>query len=257
MTRSWFTFTPALAAAATIAVGLAAPSVIAQESATPAEEAVYLDEPTAAPEPAEVGQGPVKEEYEPGKVRVERIVKKLSDDTFVNHGKYIEYYRNGQKFAEGDYENGVHEGPWSYWHENGQLSKTLTFSKGQPNGQWEVSRADGTLLARRGYKNGKRDGDWVLYQEDGKTPSIEQTYVDGKLNGKVTVYFKSGKPRIETFFKDNLREGKVTEWDESGRKVGEAEYAGGKLNGKLIRYAPDGTTVEEVYQDNKRVQSGG
>jgi antitoxin component YwqK of YwqJK toxin-antitoxin module len=111
------------------------------------------------------------------------------------------------------------------------------------------------MLAKRGYKNGQRDGTWVAYFPDGKTPSMEQNFVDGKLNGNVTVYFKSGKPRITTPFKDNLREGKVTEWDESGRKVAEAEYAGGKLNGKLIRYAADGTATEEVWQDNKRVAS--
>jgi hypothetical protein len=117
MTRLRFTVIYSLGFLIIAALTIAHRPAAAQEAASLTEEAVYLDEPAPAPKPAEVGQGPVKEEYEPGKVRVERVVKKMSDDTFVNHGKYVEYYRNGQKFAEGTYENGVHEGPWSFWHE--------------------------------------------------------------------------------------------------------------------------------------------
>jgi antitoxin component YwqK of YwqJK toxin-antitoxin module len=231
------------------------PSYALAQEAAKADDAVYLDEPPPAPEPSVAQTAPVKEEYEPGKVRIERVVRRMSDDTIVNHGKFTEYYRNGQKFAEGNYENGVFEGPWSFWHDNGQLSKTVAFKAGAPDGHWEVFRADGTLLAKRGYKNGQRDGVWTLYNEDGKTPSMEQTYAEGKINGPVTVYYKSGKPRIQSTFKDNLREGKVSEWDESGRKTAEANYVGGKLDGKLIRYAPDGTATEENWKAGSRVQS--
>jgi antitoxin component YwqK of YwqJK toxin-antitoxin module len=237
---------------ALLAMGSTFPQANAQE-ASAAADAVYLDEPAPAPEPAVAQEGPVKEEYEPGKIRVERNVRKMSDDQIVNHGKFTEYYRNGQKFAEGSYDNGVHEGPWSFWHENGQLSKTVTFKKGVPDGAWEVFRADGTMTSKRGYKNGKRDGSWVSYAEDGKTPIMEQTYVDGALNGDVAVNFKSGKPKVRTTFKNNLREGKMVEWDESGRKLAEADYVAGKLEGQLIRYAADGTATAETFRDNKRV----
>jgi antitoxin component YwqK of YwqJK toxin-antitoxin module len=230
-------------------------TALAQE-APKTDDAVYLDEPPPPPEPAISQEGPLKEEYEPGKTRVERMVRKMSDDQIVNHGKFTEYYRNGQKFAEGNFNVGVHEGPWSFWHDNGQLSKTVTFKKGMPDGAWEVFRADGTLLAKRGYKNGQRDGTWTSYNEDGKTLSLEQTYADGKLNGKVIVYFKSGKPKVESVFKDNERNGKVIEWDESGRKIADADYVAGKMHGKLVRYAADGTTTEETYQEGRRVQAG-
>ena len=116
--------------------------------------------------------------------------------------------------------------------------------------------ADGTLLSKHGYKDGQRDGTWTSYNEDGKTPSLEQSYVDGKLNGKVIVYFKSGKPKIESTFKDNERDGKRTRVGRVGRELADADYVAGKKEGKLIRYAADGTTTEEVYKDDKRVQAG-
>ena len=223
---------------------------------TKAEDQVYLPEPPPTPEPSVTQEGPLKEEYEPGKVRLERMVRKMSDDTIVNHGKYTEYYKNGNKFAEGAYDNGVHEGSWSFWHENGKLSKTVNFKNGQPDGAWEVFRADETLMGKRGYKSGLREGTWVVYGKDGKTPLMEQTYVDGKLHGQATVYFEDGKPRVQSTFKDGLREGKVTEWDATGRKIAEADYVAGKLDGKLVRYAPDGATSVEYYKAGARVQPG-
>ena len=238
--------------------------VRAQEAAAPASndtgaaetEQVYLDEPTPAPEPTVAQEGPVKEPYDNGKVRVERNVRLLSDNQVVNHGKYTEYYRNGQKFTEGNFDGGVHDGPWSYWHENGQLAKTINFQKGSPDGTWDVFRADGTLQAKKAYKAGKRDGSWVVYHEDGKTPKIEQTFVDGAVSGLRKTYFPSGKNRQEANFTNGQLDGKMTEWDESGRKIAEATFEQGKLNGTLVRWGADGSTSEQNYRDNRMVPSG-
>jgi antitoxin component YwqK of YwqJK toxin-antitoxin module len=227
----------------------------APQAADKASNPVYLDEPPPAPKPSIVGEIPVVEKYDDGKVRVERAVRKMSDDSIMNHGKFTEYYRDGKKFSEGTFKEGVQDGQWSYWHDNGQLCKTVTFIKGQPDGAWDSFRADGTLQSKKSYKDGKRNGLWVAYFEDGKTPSIEQTYVDNKLDGLVKLYFKNGKPRIETVFKGGMREGQSTEWEESGRKVAEATYVKNKLDGKLTRYNPDGTKTEEYFRDGKRVQS--
>jgi len=235
--------------------------VLAQEAAAPAAaeaskaatEQVYLDEPTPSPEPTVAQEGPVAEKYDDGKTRVERNVRLLSDNQVVNHGKYTEYYRNGQKFAEGNFDGGVHDGPWSYWHDNGQLSKTVTYKKGAPDGSWEVFRADGTPQAKRGYKAGKRDGAWISYFDDGKTISAEQTFVDGKLSGTRKTFYASGKPRQEANFADGQLDGVMTEWDEAGRKLAEATFSKGMLNGKLSRWSADGSVSEQMYQDNKPV----
>jgi antitoxin component YwqK of YwqJK toxin-antitoxin module len=231
-------------------------SATAQEVAKPAAAPVYLDEPPPAPEPTVAKEGPVTEKYDDGKVRVERQVRQLSDNQIVNHGKFTEYYRNGKKFAEGSYENGVHQGAWSFWHENGQLAKTVNFNKGLPDGAWEVFRADGTLMGKKSYKNGKRDGTWISYFKDGKTVNLEQTYVDNKLEGPVKINYESGKPRIASVFKNGLRHGPATEWEESGRKLVEANYVDGKLDGELTRYDADGKATKEFYKDNKPVKSG-
>lgn len=261
--RVSFPSTIALVAAAWLANASLVPAA-AQEAAAPAAadaataatEQIYLDEPTPSPEPTVAKEGPVKEPYDDGKVRVERNVRLLSDNQVVNHGKYTEYYRNGQKFAEGNFDSGVHDGPWSYWHENGQLAKTVIFKKGAPEGAWDIFRADGTLQAKKGYKAGKRDGAWVTYYDDGKTPKIEQNFVDGKLSGPRKTYFASGKTRQEASFADGVLDGKMTEWDEAGRKLAEATFDKGMLNGTLVRWGADGSASEQTYRENKLIGAG-
>jgi antitoxin component YwqK of YwqJK toxin-antitoxin module len=231
---------------------LAAPAAATEE----ATEEIYLDEPTVVPPPVVVTAGKLQDKYEDGALRLEREVRKMSDDSLVNHGTFVEYYPNGQKFAEGTYDSGIHDGTWSFWHDNGQLCKTVTFKKGRADGSWEVFRADGTLQAKKSYKDSKRDGLWVSYHDDGKTPLAEENYVDGKREGVSRSYFANGKPQREIAYKNDLPDGLFTEWDESGRKVGEVNFKAGKKHGALIQYRPDGTVIEQMYDEGRLINEG-
>jgi antitoxin component YwqK of YwqJK toxin-antitoxin module len=214
-------------------------------------DAIYLEEPTAFPPPVVVQSGPLEDKYEDGKVRIRREVRKMSDDTLVNHGAFLEFYPNGQKFVEGAYESGVHHGTWTYWHDNGQICKSIVFKQGRADGAWEVYRADGTLQAKKSYKDNKRDGLWVTYHDDGKTPLAEETYVNGVREGLSRAYFANGKTQREVIYKNNLPDGLFTEWDESGRKVAEVEFKDGKKHGRFVMYRADGRVIEQQYEDGR------
>jgi antitoxin component YwqK of YwqJK toxin-antitoxin module len=195
--------------------------------------------------------------YPDGAVRVVREVVKLSDDQLVNHGKFTEYYANGQKFAEGSYDHGVHDGQWTFWHEKtSQICKVVNFKQGRADGSWDVFREDGTLQAKRTYKDNLRDGVWLIYHEDGKTPRIEETYKDGLRNGVSRAYFPDGKVQREMTFKNNELDGLMTEWDQAGRKTGEVNLKNGKRDGKFILYRPDGTKTEYMYKDGRLLTGG-
>lgn len=248
-----------LAPAATgvvVSLFIAGPRCAGQPAASPAAPEVYLDEPDPAPPPVVVANGKVQDKYDDGAIRIEREVLKLSDDQLVNHGLFTEYYPNGQKFAEGSYKNGVHDGPWTFWHDNGQVCKTVTFVAGRADGSWEVYSAEGALQAKRGYKNNLRDGEWVVYHADGKTPRSEETYVEGEREGPSRLYFANGQLQREVNYKDNLLDGAMTEFDESGRKLAEVHFAKGQRHGKFVLYRPDGTTVEQTYENGRLVSVG-
>jgi hypothetical protein len=60
------------------------------------------------------------------------------------HGKYEQWHKNGNRWVDGEYENGKPCGKWIYWSENGQI---------YINGQW---------------KNGKQCGKWTWFDIDGR-----------------------------------------------------------------------------------------
>lgn len=199
-------------------------------------DAVYLDEPEVDPPARESRRQKVEDKYDNGKVRFERNVSILSDDTYVNDGPYIEYYPDGQKFCEGNYVQGVMEGEWNYWHPNGELCKAITLKKGKPDGAYEVHRADGTLEGKQSFKNGIRDGEWISYYADGKTPKVKANIVDGKVEGERTTYFENGQMRQEAKFKAGQLDGLMAEYDEDGKKIAEATFKNGKVQGQVERF---------------------
>lgn len=199
-------------------------------------DAVYLDEPEVDPPPRESRRQKVEDKYDNGKVRFERNVSILSDDTYVNDGQYIEYYPDGQKFCEGNYVKGVMEGEWNYWHPNGELCKTITLKKGKPDGAFEVHRADGTLEGKQSFNDGVRDGEWITYYEDGKTPKVKAVIADGKVTGERTTYYANGQLRQQANFTEGQLDGVMVEYEESGKKIAEATFKDGKVQGQVERF---------------------
>jgi len=214
---------------------------------------IYLPEASPPPAPKVVAPRKIRETYADGSTRVEREALALSDDQLINHGAYTEYYANGQKFAEGRYEQGVYDGEWTFWHDNGQLCKKVAFRKGVPDGDWEVYRADGSLMARKSYAEGRRRGKWQHFFEDGQTLKLEQSYADDDDERELrTTYYPSGKPRQTAELRQGKLEGTIVEYDEAGRKRTEFTLVDGKLHGQLKRWDEDGTQSIQHFDHGKQ-----
>lgn len=198
--------------------------------------AIYLEVPGQDP-PARVSQRKtMKEVYEDKSVRVERDIAKLSDDRIVNDGKFVEYYRDGQKYVEGVYKMGVFDGVWKYWFPNGQLCKAVNFKDGKPDGKWEVFDQDGKQTKQKSYQDGKRHGKWLSYHVDGKTVKLEVSYEQGQAEGERISYYESGNKRQVILFKAGKMDGLMTEWNDQGDKVAELEFKDGVKVGKVVRF---------------------
>ncbi len=219
-------------------VTLCASLLVASDShGQPTEsEPIYLEEPGSEP-PAPISRRQkIKEVYEDKSPRAEREVAQLSNDRVLNDGKYTEYYRDGQKFVEGNYKLGVFDGEWSYWFPNGQLCKKVSFSNGKTDGQWEVFDKEGKRISQKSYKGGMRHGKWIVYYESGEVPKFEISYEQGKPVGERITYYESGSKKQLISFKNGKMDGMMTEWDESGNKVAEAKFEDGKLVGEVERF---------------------
>jgi antitoxin component YwqK of YwqJK toxin-antitoxin module len=258
--RTAFLFAPVIVASWM----LATPASFAQESdSSDSREQVkiepytgpplFLDEPEPQPDATLVGKVVDTQKYADGKVRVEREIAKYSDNHLVAEGFYREFYPNGEKFAEGQYEKGRQTGKWTYYHDNGKVARTVSYVNGQPDGEWEIFNVDGIVTAKRGYKEGKRAGTWVVYDKEGKQPLREESYADGMADGTWKVWFPNGQLQTEMNFSAGKRQGPTIIFDDKGTKRAEVNYDDNALDGTATLWALDGKKVTQEYENGKLV----
>ena len=76
-------------------------------------------------------------------------------DGLVLHGKFENWYENGQKSAEDNFKYGVMVG-WKEWYDNGQMVMDLTYNdKGESDGTHHFWYENGQLAQVTSYSNGK------------------------------------------------------------------------------------------------------
>jgi antitoxin component YwqK of YwqJK toxin-antitoxin module len=118
-------------------------------------------------------------------------------------------------------------------------------------------------------------GDYKEYYDNGQVRQ-EMTVLNGRIDGKVNLWFRSGNLKETRIFKDGYRNGLWVSFNEAGGKTGEASYkddlkdgtwkiwddAGvlrydmfyrkGQKSGLWIMYDSNGLkTSEKNYPDNK------
>lgn len=214
---------------------------------------LFLDEHDAPPTATFVGKVVDTQKYADGKVRTEREIAKYSDNRLVAEGFYREYYPNGEKFAEGQYEQGRQTGKWTYYHDNGTVARTVNYVQGQPDGQLELHNPEGAVIAKREYKSGKRDGTWVIYDQEGKQPLREEVYANGLASGTWKVWFPNGQLQTEMNFREGKREGPTVIFDDKGTKRAEVNYKDNALDGTATLWGLDGRQVTQQYENGKIV----
>ena len=120
-----------------------------------------------------------------GEVSKDRLVERdgityevLSTEPYS--GSVYTEYENLGRVKNGEYKDGLREGPWLSFFENGQLGDLSHYKNGLRNGLWESYYDNGQLEMRAILK----DDIGVVsehYQEDGKTLSDAESLV-GKKN---------------------------------------------------------------------------
>jgi antitoxin component YwqK of YwqJK toxin-antitoxin module len=79
-------------------------------------------------------------------------------------------------------------------------------------------------------------------------PIQEDSFVDGKAQGRQTKWYENGSKRSEKLLVDGKLDGLATVWYANGRKFTEWHYADGKLDGRSVEYRSDGyKRLEELH----------
>jgi hypothetical protein len=101
------------------------------------------------------------------------------DGMRIFHGPYVAYWPNGQKQAEGQYDEGFRSGHWVYFDEQGVKNEEINFKMGDYDGQLVEFWPNGQKKLEENYQMGRRQGAHVSYDQAGKVlTKIE--YVDNR-----------------------------------------------------------------------------
>lgn len=94
-------------------------------------------------------------------------VRQDSTGSWIQHGRSIHYFLNGQVSAIEWYRNGKLEGAASYWHQNGAKQGEIAYVRGVPNGVARTWYDDGTIESEKQWNMGHLER-WIKFDRRGK-----------------------------------------------------------------------------------------
>jgi antitoxin component YwqK of YwqJK toxin-antitoxin module len=89
-------------------------------------------------------------------------------------------------------------------------------------------------------------GDYKEYYDNGQVKQ-DMTLVDGKIDGKVNLWYRSGTIKETRMFKSGLRNGLWTSYNEQGGKTGEAGYKDDLKDGPWHVWDENGILRYEMF----------
>ncbi|HEY5311937.1 MAG TPA: hypothetical protein VIK18_05435 [Pirellulales bacterium] len=107
----------------------------------------------------------VDEDWWAGYSRVQLTAKQGSD---VRQGRWITYYRTGQKAMQVTYHNDQPGGQFVWWHPNGQKAIEGQYSAGKQTGTWAWWHPNGQKWIEGDYQDGTQVGRWTWWTSTGR-----------------------------------------------------------------------------------------
>jgi antitoxin component YwqK of YwqJK toxin-antitoxin module len=132
------------------------------------------------------------------------VIKTVRVDNGKKHGKYVEYYKNGQIFVDTTYRNirdisRIHGKCISYY-ENGQIYEDATYQiicdVSQKHGKYTSYFENGQIWEDTTYQNSQIHGKYIRYHQNGQL-YINATYQNGERCGKYAEYYENGQTQTE------------------------------------------------------------
>jgi antitoxin component YwqK of YwqJK toxin-antitoxin module len=214
----------------------------------------------------------------------EKVVDVDCDDykqTFIRrfgniHGKYLEYFENGNICIEENYNNGLEEGERREYFSNGQLFQFSNWLNDEMNGLCLTYYQNGQLRCQKVYHNDQLHGEEKVWSENGILIKIAH-YENGEVQGEVKNYYPTGEIKSIQHFRNSRPHGHCTQfyksgiqeltkhydlgsltflqrWNEDGNLIEEEEYYMGDLHGDKIVYDNQGQVIiKEKYRNGKLI----
>ena len=195
-------------------------------------------------------------------------------------GKWILFYKNGRKKAEGFYKKNKRTKQWTFYYPDGKIEQKGFYKKnkvvkkwihysekgnidkienynnnGVLDGEYFQYKNDTILFIKGFYIDGKKDKDWEYHYD---YLDIKAHYDEGIKRGKWLSIYKNGKIAAEENYEDDVPNGKQVFYYENGLLKIYQYYVFGSKEKTWRYYNPDG--LEEIsitYKNNKEIKVNG
>lgn len=127
--------------------------------------------------------------------------------TWVREGPSIGWYRSAAtppvelRSSEGNYVDGVQNGPWIYWYANGNPKMRGSYTLGVQDGPWTTYHPNGGPASKGQYVNGAEQGTWQFWDEE-STWRAQGDFVGGHREGLWLEYGPAADPIRERVYRD-------------------------------------------------------
>ncbi|MFP4024779.1 MAG: toxin-antitoxin system YwqK family antitoxin [Thiohalospira sp.] len=169
-------------------------------------------------------------------------------------GKWIDYYPEGKKRAEGYYNNGEKTGNWKFYFPNGRIQQTGSYINGKLSGSWKWYYSNGNLRKEEFYIYGLPDGESIEYSDTGSIIG-KGNYVQGEKEGKWK--YDIGDQIENGNYVMGLKDGIWKRYYKSNGSIAfEGRFLQGSPDGKHTYYFPNGKEKEnQYYETGEKVRS--
>ncbi len=164
-------------------------------------------------------------------------------------GYWKHFFDNGNIFSEGRYANDLKDGLWKFYYGDGKLERTEEWTSGANTGTNKLYNENGNLRQEYTVKAGKLEGTLKNYAVNGALLSVFE-YSGDKMNGPVTVYYRSGEVNVHYNEVNSQMDGEAKEFSPFGKTVTDLNLKNGTNDGPIKEYYTDGTLKLEGNNKN-------
>jgi len=216
--------------------------------------------------------------YSDGNLAYIQEVKIIKGKDSILHGKYIEYYKNGQIKVQGNNKEGKRDGEFKAFLRNGKSAGSVFYKDGKIIKSTLVKamkdNASFSLVTDINYnlnshkivtdefpnqllkqyfvfnKNGLLDGESREYYEEGDIKSVSP-FKNNVADGIFISYYQNGNIKDKQNYKNGNEEGEGLFYYENGQLEEKYFMKNGKLDGEAINYFNDGKIRHKaIYKDD-------
>jgi antitoxin component YwqK of YwqJK toxin-antitoxin module len=167
----------------------------------------------------------------------------------ILHGKTVNYYPNSYIRNQVQYFKGALHGTHYYYNDEGALLRIDNYKKGLLHGR-QLTFSKGYLLTDVDFVNGVYWGENLTNYEQSSFPKQVINYTNGLKNGEAKYYYKGNIIMIEQTYVNGKLEGISRSFYENGRVESVGNYNNNTENGAWNYFKEDGSFIKTVQFKN-------